>query len=215
MDPNNKVRLAVAKNPSCPPAILANLAIDAVLDVRFAVLENPNADYQARQAICRSPDEDMRRLLAESNSVEEDIRNELLSDPSAAVRAGMAANTTAPHILAALIQDADAKVRAGAALNPLTSTEQRRRLARNKSASVRIALVQSVELAREDLEVLATDRSANVRWWVATVPGTPISERTMPQHTKRASLSTPTPFSFGAGRGVDMETATALIIDGL
>ncbi|MFD1082785.1 hypothetical protein [Micromonospora andamanensis] len=172
-DPNNKVRQALAENPTCPPAVLAGLVDDPSFDVRYAVLVNPRADRYVHEMICRSSDEDIRRLLAESQSIEEDIKTTLLRDPSVAVRGGMAETTVDPQILAALVSDPEPKVRAKAALNPLTTQEQRRRLARDKAASVRWALVQSVELAEESLEELVHDRSVNVRWWLATTPQTP------------------------------------------
>ncbi|NBE84370.1 hypothetical protein GVV04_26040 [Micromonospora sp. NEAU-HG-1] len=163
----------MAENPGCPPELLVVLVDDPNFHVRFAVLDHPRVDRRVHEAVCRSSDEDLRRVLAESGSFDDDIGVELLADPSAAVRAGLAANTTAAHTLAVLLRDSEPKVRAGAALNPRTTAEDRRGLARDKAAAVRMALVQSVELAEEDLQALAADRSTNVRWWLATVPWTP------------------------------------------
>ena len=134
---------------------------------------NPRADRRVHEAICQSANDDLRCLLAESESIDEDIRATLLGDPSPAVRGSMAEATTDPRILAKLVEDLDPKVRARAAVNSLTTREQRRRLARDRSAPVRWTLVQAVELEEESLDHLVNDRSINVRFWLATAPETP------------------------------------------
>ncbi|MEU4695748.1 hypothetical protein [Nonomuraea dietziae] len=174
-DSDLKTRQLLAENPACPPDVLITLVEDGHWSVRWSLPEHPAANIEVCHAICRSTDEDLRRLLAERGGLDDETNTKLVSDPSPNVRAGLAAHTDAPDVLAILIADADPKVRTGATQNPLTTTDQHRLLARDRSAAVRAAAVMSEQLPYEDLQRLARDRSVNVRWWLATWPTTPES----------------------------------------
>ncbi|NUS07944.1 MAG: hypothetical protein HOV97_35880, partial [Nonomuraea sp.] len=57
--------------------------------------------------------------------------------------------------------------------NPRLTEEQRHRLVRDPRAEVRAAMAAHTLLNEDDLRLLATDRSVNVRWWLATSLATP------------------------------------------
>lgn len=157
----------------CPPDVLRELVGDPHWRIRWSTPDHPQADIGVKRAIVASPDSTLRRLLAELDDIEPEITYLLTEDDASEVKAGLAAHTALPGVLAALATDPDAKVRAGAAQNPRTTPEQRRALARDRAALVRANLLKFVELDDEELRLLAHDRSINVRWWLASWPTTP------------------------------------------
>lgn len=172
-DPDLKTRQILVENPACPSTVLMILVEDPHWSVRWSLPDHPAVDVEVNHASCRSTDEDLRRLLAERRGLDDETEAVLAGDSSPHVRAGLAAHTDAPETLAILLADADPKVRVGATQNPLTTIDQHRLLANDKSAAVRSAAVQSGKLPHDELQRLARDRSVNVRWWLATWPTTP------------------------------------------
>ncbi|MFI6458554.1 hypothetical protein ACIBF6_44285 [Streptosporangium amethystogenes] len=172
-DPDLKARQSLVKNPSCPSGVLITLVEDPHWSVRWSLPDHPAADADVRRAICQSADEDLRGLLAEQDGLDEETNSVLAADPSPNVRAGLAAHTDDPDILAALITDADPKVRVGATQNPITTTKQHRLLSNDKFATVRKAAITSGKLPYDELQRLAHDRSVDVRWCLAIWPTTP------------------------------------------
>nr|SBO91801.1 FOG: HEAT repeat [Nonomuraea gerenzanensis] len=153
--------------------MLTTLVNDPHWSVRWSLPDHPAAGVEVRRAICRSTDEVLRRLLAECPVLDEETNATLAADPSADVRGALAAHTDDPHLLATLMTDADPKVRAHATQNPLTTLDDHRLLANDRSALVRAAAVKSDRLPLDELLRLTRDRSINVRWWLATWPSTP------------------------------------------
>ncbi|NJP91895.1 hypothetical protein HCN51_20935 [Nonomuraea sp. FMUSA5-5] len=105
--------------------------------------------------------------------LDEETNATLAADPSPNVRAGLAAHTDAPAVLATLLTDPDPRVRARATENPRTTLDQCRLLANDRLAVVRASAVQSDRLPLDELHRLAHDRSIHVRWWLATSSTTP------------------------------------------
>ncbi|MFS1304992.1 hypothetical protein [Streptosporangium longisporum] len=149
------------------------LVEDPHWSVRWSVPEHPAAVIDVRRAICRSADKDLRGLLAEQDGLDRETNSVLAADPSPNVRARLAARTHAPDILAALITDADPKVRVGATQNSITTMNQYRLLANDRSATVRVAAITSEKLPHDELHRLAHDRSVSVRLCLAAWPTTP------------------------------------------
>lgn len=174
-DPDPRTRQAVTENPHCPPDVLRALVDDPHDTVRWSIPSHPRTDTSVRRAMAASGDSTLRRLLAESGELEPEITFLLMEDDVPEVRAALAAHTTLPDVLAALAAHPDARVRAGAAQNPRTTPGQRRALARDRAALVRATLLKFVELEQEELHLLASDRSVNVRWWLASWHTTPVS----------------------------------------
>ncbi|MEV6350927.1 hypothetical protein [Actinoplanes sp. NPDC051851] len=146
---------------------------DPLFPVRSAVIENTACDEDVQLAICRSPYKDSRYQLAQGENLSAKTIACLSVDPSPEVRETLAIQTTDPGTLALLVADASPRVRAGAAFNSLTTADQRRALARDSKSVVRGALVQTVTLDEEDLQLLVRDRAVEVRWWMACSLVTP------------------------------------------
>ncbi|MFC7104125.1 hypothetical protein ACFQQB_29020 [Nonomuraea rubra] len=115
-------RLAVVANPACPPEILIILVDDPHWSVRWSLPDHPATGVEVRRAICRSADDVLRRLLAESGGLDAETNAALAADRSPDVRAGLAAHTDDPHLLATLQTDPAPEVRARAAENPSPTT---------------------------------------------------------------------------------------------
>lgn len=175
-DPDRATREAVAANAGTPPEVLLALLADGSRDVRWAVPTNPAADLSVRRAMCASPDRDVRQGLAQRPGLPAGIVALLARDPAKEVRETMAGCTGDPAVLQTLLNDPEPSVRAAAALSGRTTAAQRRQLARDPAYAVRATLVHAMnyhgwDIPEEDLLLLARDRSVNVRYWVAALPG--------------------------------------------
>ncbi|MGN9786448.1 hypothetical protein ACTMTF_33835 [Nonomuraea sp. ZG12] len=135
--------------------------------------DHPAAGVEVRRAICRSTDEVLRRLLAERPGLDEETNATLAADASPEVRAGLAAHTDDPDLLAESIRDPDPKVRVGAARNPHLTPDHLRLLVDDRIAAVRMVTMESDRLPHDALPRLAHDRSIQVRLWLAALPTTP------------------------------------------
>ncbi|MGC5019085.1 hypothetical protein [Micromonospora sp. DT47] len=175
-DPDRQTREALAANPGCPKDTLVSLLVDPHWSVRWAVVDNPGADVDVRRAICQSRDKDMRFILAQMLGLEDEIVALLQHDASVEVRTALAEQTDSRTALDTLLADPAPRVRAQAGMNPHTTADQRRRLVRDPAWEVRNSVVWSKathgwQVPEEDLLVLARDRSVNVRYWLANLPG--------------------------------------------
>ncbi|MBM2614843.1 hypothetical protein JIG36_04635 [Actinoplanes sp. LDG1-06] len=175
-DPDAGTREAVAANVRTPGEVLVALAGDRRYEVRYAAVGNPAAGDAVRETFCSSPYEDARLMLAQQPGLPSAVVARLARDPARAVREFVAEHTDDPDALATLVEDGHPAVRAQAAQNRHTTEEQRRQLARDPAATVRSALLHAMArlgwvIPEDDLLRLARDRSVNVRYWVAGLPG--------------------------------------------
>jgi len=175
-DPDRATREAVANNSGADPDVLILLLRDQHWSVRWSVVGNPAADLRVQEAMCASDDPDLRFVLAQSDGLPATIAAVLARDPAWSVREGLATNTDDQATLRILLDDPDPRMRAGAAMNAGTTAEQRRKLVHDPAWNVRASAVQSIsayawDFPADDLFRLARDRSVNVRFWLANLPG--------------------------------------------
>jgi hypothetical protein len=175
-DSDAATREAVAANVSTPTDVLGLFAGDNSFAVRYAAMTNPAADSQVFEAFCASPHRDVRIILAQQPRLPAEIVALLTQDPAGQVREFLAEHTDDPAALEVLVDDPNPRVRAAAAQNRLTTPEQRTRLVRDPAAPVRVSSVNAMatlgwDIPEKDLLVLARDRSVNVRYWLAGLPG--------------------------------------------
>jgi len=175
-DPDRAVREAVAANTGAPDDLLIRLLEDSHWSVRWTVVTNPAAGETVQQAMCEAADQDVRFILAQQPHLPMDIVFKLAHDPARQVRGVLAELTDNLAALQTLLEDGDAQVRAQAGMNRATTDIQRRRLVHDPSRTVRNAVVHAKaihgwDVPEEDLLLLARDRSVNVRFWLATLPG--------------------------------------------
>lgn len=154
-DRDEVVRLASAGNLADRPRLHAMVAMSQEKELRAAL-----ARTFARQ--------DHRSLSYEVQAV-------LSKDPFSESRQGVAETTNYLDLFENLLNDGDPKVRAWCAANPRISREQMERLLTDRSWGVR-AFTASAGLRfpdDEQLMRLARDRSASVRWAVLFRPRRP------------------------------------------
>jgi hypothetical protein len=107
----------------------------------------------------------MARQNLAGRDLADDVAATLSADPDPEVRGRLAATTSDPELLARLLTDPSDLVRRGATENPLLSRDQLLGLATDTSRRVRIHLAGfSRALPLDVLELLAHDRSVDVRW---------------------------------------------------
>ncbi|GIM94771.1 hypothetical protein [Paractinoplanes toevensis] len=175
-DSDRATREAIAGNVATPPDVLIALLTDSTFEVRWAATMNPAADQRVQRAVCASAGQDHRFVLAQKEGLPAEITLLLARDPAKQVRGILAERIGDPAVLRTLLDDPEPDVRAAAAQNAGTTAEQRRQLVHDPAQRVRAAVVHAMadhgwDLPEEDLLLLARDRSVNVRYWVATLPG--------------------------------------------
>jgi hypothetical protein len=166
----------VAANTGTPADVLVMLLADTHWSVRLTVVTNPAASPEVQTAMCEAADQDIRFVLAQQPYLPAATVKSLARDPAWQVREILAECTDHPAALQALLEDNDTRVRAKAGMNPRTTAAQRRQLVRDPSWGVRNSVawskaVHGWDIPEEDLLLLARDRSANVRYWMANLPG--------------------------------------------
>ncbi|MBL7261330.1 hypothetical protein [Paractinoplanes lichenicola] len=168
-------REAVAGNPAVPEAVLITMLADRHWRVRLTAAGNPAATLPARRAMCVADDPDIRLVLAQQPGLPPEIGDALARDESFQVRVALAECTDQPAVVATLLADSDGRVRATAGQNGLTTMPQLLALRHDKDWRARNAVVHANSNGREvpveDLLALAHDRSVNVRYWLANLPG--------------------------------------------
>lgn len=168
-------REAVAGNPAVPEDVLIPMLADRHWRVRLTAAGNPTATLSARRAMCVATDPNIRLVLAQQPALPSEIGEALARDESFQVRVALAECTDQPAVLEALLADGDGRVRGKAGLNPLTTLPQLLELRHDKDWRARNAVVWANstghEVPVEDLLALARDRSVNVRYWLANLPG--------------------------------------------
>jgi hypothetical protein len=78
-DENLEVRLAVAKNPATPPAVLATLANDENWEVRRAAAYNPATPPAALALLVNEEDLDVRQAAVENSATPPELRAAILT----------------------------------------------------------------------------------------------------------------------------------------
>jgi Leucine rich repeat variant len=168
-------REAVARSPAVPEDGLITLLADRHWRVRLTAASNPAATLSARRAMCVATDPDIRLVLAQQPGLPVEIGEALARDESFKVRDALAQCTDQPAVLETLLTDRDGRVRGSAGMNSLTTVPQLLALRHDKDWRARNAVVwansDGREVPVEDLLALARDRSVNVRWWLANLPG--------------------------------------------
>jgi hypothetical protein len=168
-------REAVAGNLAVPEDGLITLLADRHWRVRLTAARNPAATLSARKAMCVAADPDIRLVLAQQPGLPSEIGEALARDESFKVRDALARCTDQPAVLAALLADGDGRVRGAAGVNSLTTVPQLMALRHDKDWRARNAVVwansNGHEVPVDDLLALACDRSVNVRYWLANLPG--------------------------------------------
>jgi hypothetical protein len=158
------VRAGVARNPSAPASLLSVLAADKHHLVRYGVAENPSPHAWA--VAMRAADPDVRVMLAQRSDLDEATLEALICAPERKVRESLAASTKEPAVLARLARDAHPNVRATTATRPtLLVPDDLELLASDRIAQVRGVVVQSGLLQYDTVTRLGADRSANVRYF--------------------------------------------------
>jgi hypothetical protein len=169
-DPDRHTRQAVVDNHACTADILRTRLGDPEWRVRWSAVQHPNADREVREAASRSQDQQVRWALAQTCNLEPEFVRALQADQAWQIREQVAACHASTEVLEALLTDPDARVRgAVAAHNPNATEQQLRRLAEDRSAVTRRAVAGRRVLPEDVLFRLATDRSADVRWWLCVV----------------------------------------------
>lgn len=164
-DERRAVRWAVALNPSAPEEALMALVSDPFNEVRWAVPIHKNCGPRVQRAVAASRDSMARQNLA-GQELAADVAQSLAADPDPQVRGRLASLTRDPDVLARLLTDPSEVVRAGAAENGQLSRQQTLLLAKDRSWKVRyqLAVFSRVDLPIDVLELLARDRSVEVRF---------------------------------------------------
>ncbi|MGK5683176.1 hypothetical protein [Actinoplanes sp. URMC 104] len=175
-DADRATRQAVATNPATPAEVMIALLSDPHWSVRLSVIDNPSIDRTVQHAMCQATDKDVRLVLAQRPGLPAGISARLARDTKRVVREALAQCTDDPATLQLLLRDDDARVRGCAGMNPGTTVAQRRQLVRDPAWEVRSSVVHAKavhgwEIPETDLLVLARDRSATVRYWLANLPG--------------------------------------------
>lgn len=170
-DEHRGVRWAVALNPSAPEEALMALVSDPYNQVRWTVPMHKNCTPRVQRAVAASQDSMARQNLA-GRELADEVTATLAVDPDPQVRRRLASWTRDSEVLARLMTDPSEVVRAGATENRALSREQMLALARDLSRRVRgqLAVSSSVDLPLEVLEVLARDRSVDVRFALTGSP---------------------------------------------
>lgn len=159
-----KVREAVAANPQAPAEVLRSLADDPNLRVRDAVAMNPSP--AGLTAALSSADHGTRGVAAQRQDLDDASRLALQTDPDHRVREAVARVTDDAQALAALARDPHPAVRSATLENPALSTEDVEMLAMDRIAKVRAVAAYARRVHPDTLTRLAGDRSAEVRWAV-------------------------------------------------
>lgn len=98
-DEDDDVRGAVAENPNTPADILAELANDEEVYVRYIVAANPNTPADTLAELAADKDDEIwnvRTRVAKNPSTPANVLRQLANDTNTYVRKGVAANPNAP-----------------------------------------------------------------------------------------------------------------------
>ncbi|MCK4177802.1 hypothetical protein [Aciditerrimonas ferrireducens] len=146
--PEPWARVDAARDPRCPPPVVAGLARDWWWEVRAAVASRPGLPSPLAFALARDRSEWVRRALAENADADPEALDLLRDDPSFGVRDAVAEHPRAlARTLRAMVHD--------------PAWEVRRSLAKRR------------EVPTEVLEELRLDPEHWVRFFVACHPATP------------------------------------------
>lgn len=123
-DSDGSVRRAVAGHHACPPETLRQFALSGWEVAQVAA--NPGTPLDVLASLAEQPDLSIRYGLARNPALPEALAGPLASDPEAGVRAALAENPATPRaIVDGLSLDADENVRQGAMGNPAASDQAR------------------------------------------------------------------------------------------
>lgn len=173
------VRKNVASNEAVGDETIARLLQDDDAEVRARAAGNLRHRHELRLIALRSPEPAVRAALAGSGDrvhpLSRDMQTALARDDSTDVRAGIAATTDSADLFEVLLVDRDDDVRAACARNPRITRDQMELLVTDRHANVRERAVSGGLLLPDDeqLRRLARDRSKDVRWAVIFRVDTP------------------------------------------
>jgi len=102
--PSLGARWARARDPACPPGVLAALAEDPALGVRWEVAGNPACPPGALAALAQDPDERVRGEVAGNPACPSGALQLLVRDPHEDVRTRARAHPNCPPLWRALDQ---------------------------------------------------------------------------------------------------------------
>jgi hypothetical protein len=167
-------RIAVAKNPTTPPEVLAYLTVDFDYQVRAAAAANSKTPVAALRDCLTDGVIEVRRALAENPSTPLDVIEVLIYHVDEQVAGNAAGNSawahaTAEQLLTHLVHHPHPLVRETAASEQEPPREGWEILARDRDDAVRVAVAQHTTLDSV-LAHLARDPDAQVRKAVAKNP---------------------------------------------
>ena len=147
-DPHPEIRYKLALRSDSTEAILRALQNDSK-KVQKAIANNPNIKQIINQIETKTPDLiEQKRLARHWN-------------PSVRIALVKSSNTSS-SILETMVFDEDPKIRKFLAINPRTPYSTLLQLAKDPSISVRIKLIDRLDLDDEILKILLRDKSTKV-----------------------------------------------------
>ncbi|WP_158590251.1 5'-3' exonuclease H3TH domain-containing protein [Deinococcus sp. RM] len=165
--PDEEVRLRLARNPSCPPALLRVLARDFQPVVRSAVAVHAACPPDCRSALQRDVHWHVRRLAGQDFAAPARTLDSLKKVPWDIGRVMAAHASCPPDILTQLAGHADWSVRLMVARHSACPAETLNALGQASEWMVRQAVAGNPSTPVERLAALAADRVLGVRSWVA------------------------------------------------
>lgn len=164
-------RRELAGNPGTPAEVLITLLDDSDFHVRWEAAQNPSADERVQLAALAGKYPDVAEAVAQlGDALTAEVVAMVLAHARPRVREQLALSTSSPALLLWLSADPAPSVRAAAASSEHADEALLRRLAVDPRARVRAAAAAtaSASMPRDVVEVLATDRSVEVRFWVSS-----------------------------------------------
>jgi hypothetical protein len=169
--PSKSVRLEVAANPAAPWKVLIGLTKDLDDQIRVNAADSVRTMVVAQEPLSRSSDKWVRAILAHtyarmSGSLSREVQLRLAVDEFPETRARIAETTNYLDVFETLMSDPSADVRRGCAANPRIDRNQMERLVSDRAATVRAGAIRLGCLYPDDEQMLrlARDKSKGVQW---------------------------------------------------
>ena len=173
-DPNQTIRLNVARNANTGPGALKRLAREDNYYIKLAVIDNPNTCSEVISSFASDRNMAIREKIVMREDLTEESQVRLALDENDDIRRKLAQrpkiSESAQIILAS---DPDYKVAKGLAINPDISESTMTILARNERPVVRINLVNNPAVTGRILSILGEDNNYKIRTSVANHQRTP------------------------------------------
>jgi len=188
-------------NKNITPELREYLSKDLNKDVRAAVFEYKNLNYEELLLLAASPNTDaetlkalsenrsLRKFVSGNPNTPDETLEELELDNDLDVRAGVAGNPNAPEkILKARAGDKDWEVRVALARNPSVPEETLEYLSYDLSSRVRGAVVNNPKIKSDILVRLALDKNINVLWHIANKVSAPEAALIILAHNEKSKI---------------------------